>query len=103
MMFLGMINLYRDLWPRRYHNLAPLNKLTGIKSNKDWYWTELEQAAFMEAKNMLKKETLLSFSDFTKPFHVYTDASDKQIGATVVQDGKPLGFYTRKLNLTQQN
>ena len=38
---------------------------------------------------MLKKETLLSFPDFTKPFHVYTDASDRQLGVTVVQDGNP--------------
>ena len=52
---------------------------------------------------MLKKETLLSFPDFTKPFHVYTDASNRQLGATVVQEGKPLGFYTRKLNPAQKN
>ena len=52
---------------------------------------------------MLKKEALLSFPDFTKPFHLYTDASDRQLGATVVQDGKPLGFYTRKLNAAQKN
>ena len=34
---------------------------------------------------------------------MYTDASDKQLGATVVQQGKPLGFYTRKLNSAQKN
>ena len=34
---------------------------------------------------------------------MYTDASDRQLGATVVQDGKPLGFYTRKLNAAQKN
>ena len=45
-----------------------------------------------------RNEALLSFPDFTKPLHLYTDASDQQLGATVVQDGKPLGFYTRKLN-----
>ena len=26
----------------------------------------------------------------------YADANDVQIGATLVQDRKPLGFYTRK-------
>ena len=51
---------------------------------------------------MLKKEALLSFPDFIKPFHLYTDASDRQLGATVVQDGKPLGFYTRKQNTAQK-
>ena len=52
---------------------------------------------------MLKKDALLSFPDFDKPFHLYSDASDRQLGATVVQDGKPLGFYTRKLNPAQMN
>ena len=52
---------------------------------------------------MLKKEALLAFPDFTKTFHLYTDASDRQLGATVVQEGKPLGFYTRKLNAAQKN
>ena len=52
---------------------------------------------------MLSKEALLSFPDFTKQFHLYSDASDKQLGATVVQEGKPLGFYARKLNPAQKN
>ena len=45
----------------------------------------------------------LAFPDFSKPFHLYTDASNIQLGATLVQDGKPLGFYTRKLNKAQQS
>ena len=52
---------------------------------------------------MQKKETLLAFPDFTKSFHVYTDASDRKLGTTVVQDSKNLGFYTRKLNPAQKN
>ena len=28
---------------------------------------------------------------------------DRQLGATLVQDGKPLGFYTQKLNSDQLN
>ena len=52
---------------------------------------------------MIKSEVKLAFPDFTKPFHLYTDASDIQLGATLVQNGKPLGFYTRKLSDTQTN
>ena len=36
-------------------------------------------------------------------FHLYSDASDCQLGATLVQNGKPLGFYKRKLNAAQLN
>ena len=52
---------------------------------------------------MLCKNAMLAYPDFTKPFDLYTDASDLQLGATLVQDGKPIGFYTRKLNSAQQN
>jgi hypothetical protein len=52
---------------------------------------------------MLSKEARLSYPDFSKPFDLYTNASDLQLGATLVQEGKPLGFYTRKLNSAQMN
>jgi hypothetical protein len=43
-------------------------------------------------------ERLLVFPDFEKEFHVYTDASNKQLGAVIIQEGEPLAFYSRKLN-----
>ena len=54
---------------------------------------------------MLAREALLSYPDFSKPFDLYTGTSDKQLGVTLVQvqGGKPLGFYTRKLNDAQLN
>ena len=59
--------------------------------------------AFKQAKEMITTEAKLAFLDFSKLFHLYTDASDIQLGATLVQDGKPLGFYTKKLNNSQQS
>ena len=35
--------------------------------------------------------------------NLYTDTSNIQLGATLVQDGKPLKFYTRKLSDMQVN
>ena len=55
------------------------------------------------AKEMLTEHVPLAFPEFEKPFDLYTDASDQQLGATLVQDGKPLGFYTQKVNSAQLN
>ena len=52
---------------------------------------------------MVIKEAELAFPNWELPFHLYSDASDCQLGATLVQEGKPLGFYTRKLNAAQLN
>ena len=50
---------------------------------------------------MITDAANLAFPDFSKPFHLWSDASDIQLGATLVQDKKLLGFYTRKLNSTR--
>ena len=99
--FLGMINYYRDMWQRRSHILSPLSRL--ISKTVKWTWGEAEQKAFEEAKQMIQKETMLSYPNFEKEFHVYADASKTQLGGVIMQDNKPLAFYTRKLNSAQRN
>ena len=74
--FLGMVNYYRDMWPRRSHVLAPLNDLAGKRKRYPWKWTDVAQQAFLAAKNMLIKEAMLNYPDFSKPFHIHSDASD---------------------------
>ena len=93
-----MINFDQDLWPKRSHILASLCKLSSTTGKLNWKWGKPEQKAFEEAKAMLKKAAVLVYSDFEKPFDLYTDANDLQLGATLVQEGKPIDFYTRELN-----
>ena len=66
-----------------------------------WNWGSEEQKAFEEAKRMVSREAILTYPDFTNPFHIYTDASDYQLGAVIMQEEKPLAFYTCKLNKAQ--
>lgn len=42
-------------------------------------------------KKVVSHETLLNFLDSNQEFHVYTDASDYQLGAVVIQKRKPHG------------
>ena len=46
---------------------------------------------------------MLTYPDFNKPFDIHTDASDFQLGAVISQEGKPIAFYSRKLNQAQRN
>ena len=83
---------------------AETGKLKGLNRKKvPWHWDKEHQDAFNEAKRMVIKEAELAFPDWEKPFHLYSDASDCQLGATLVQEGKLLSFYTRKLNTVQLN
>ena len=57
----------------------------------------------MKMKLIVSREVTLYYNDFSKPFVIQTDASDYQLGAVITQEGKPLTFYSRKLNKSQKN
>ena len=52
---------------------------------------------------MIGREVLLAYPDFNAPFEIHTDASKLQLGAVISQKGKPIAFYSRKMNSYQQN
>jgi hypothetical protein len=97
--FLGMVNYYRDMWIRRSDVLAPLTKL--VSNEAKWLWTPEQQKAFETMKQIMSKETLLSYPDFSQPFDLHTDASKSQLGAVLSQNNNPIAFYSRKLNPAQ--
>lgn len=101
--FLGMVQYYRDLWPRRSEILAPLTELTKGTKKGSIVWTDKCEIAFNEMKRIIAKDTLLAYPDFNKKFTIHTDASDFQLGAVITQEGKPLAFYSRKLTKSQRN
>jgi transposase InsO family protein len=74
--------------------------MVGAKAKFEW--KKEQQAAFDEMKRVISKETLLAFPNFKKKFHIYTDASNYQLGAVIMQDDRPLAFYSRKMNTAQQ-
>ena len=78
--------------------MAPLSELCGNKAQ--WKWGSEQQKSFDELKKVISKETLLTFPNFNKTFHIYTDASDYQLGAVIMQENKPIAFYSRKFNKT---
>ena len=67
-----------------------------------YVWGDKEQKAFKDIKAIISWETLLAYPDFSKDLHVYTDSSDYQFGAVIMQDDRPLAFYSRKLNSAQK-
>jgi len=69
--------------------------------NTPWILTEECQKAFDEMKQLIATETLLVYPDFNEEFVIHTDASHKQLGAVISQNGKPIAFFSRKLNPAQ--
>ena len=71
------------MWRRRSHTLSPL---TGLVSPKvKFQWGKEQREAYEEVKRKISQDTLLAFPDFNKESHIYTDASNKQLGAVIMQ------------------
>ena len=98
--FFGMINFYRDMWKQRSELLAPLTALT--PKNAKYDWKDDHQKCFDAIKRVIGREVLLGYPDFNAPFEIHTDASKLQLGAVITQKGKPIAFYSRKMNSAQQ-
>ena len=52
-------------------------------------------------KHFFACDTLLSYPIFNKRFNINTDASDNQLGALIIQGGKTIVLYSRKLTENQ--
>lgn len=107
---LGIVQYYRDIWEKRSHLLAPLTDLVSTtqsadkkRSKRKFEWTEECQSAFNDMKKLVARDIMLAYPDFSQPFVIYTDASDRQLGAVITQNNRPLAFYGRKLNSAQRN
>jgi hypothetical protein len=62
---------------------------------------EAHRKAFNEAKKIVARDVMLAYPDFNKEFVIHTDASHTELGAVISQDGKPIAFFSRKLNGAQ--
>ena len=76
--------------------LAPLTSM--CRKNQNFEWTDQMQEAFEMVKTRISNEAMLAHADFSKPFDVHMDSSDYQLGGIVSQEGKPIAFFSKKLN-----
>ena len=76
--FLGLASYYRRFIPGFAQIAAPLTDL--LKKQNKVVWTEAEQMAAQTLISHLVTSPVLALPDFSKPFLLTTDASDKAVG-----------------------
>ena len=92
----GMINYLARYLPKLSEVMQPLNELT--HKNVAWTWNANHERAFNKLKTMLTEAPVLTYFDQNKKIVLQTDASARGLGATMMQDGKPIAYASRGLS-----
>lgn len=103
--FLGIANFNRRFIKNFSQVVQPLTAMTSSK--KKFEWGPEQENAFQLMKQCISEAPSLRLADWTKTFHIQTDASDISVGAVLYQEGDsgeryPLAYYSKTLNSTEK-
>src|SRR6266542_1413449 len=104
--FIGLCNYYRKF----IKDLSKLSKSLRqlLKKDVKFLWRPKEQETFEKLKKLLTEASVLLFSNFNKPFILYTDASLKGLGAVLEQEDENknlrlIAYASKSLILVEKN
>jgi hypothetical protein len=94
--FLGLVGFYRRFVKDFSIIAAPLNELT--KKGVPFSWGTRQENAFDMLKDKLTHAHLLQIPDFNKTFELECDASGIGLGGVLLQERKPVDYFSDKLS-----
>jgi transposase InsO family protein/ribosomal protein L21E len=98
--FLSLAGYYRKFVKNFGVIARPLTDL--LKKAVVFVWTQVHDTAFQTLKQALTSAPVLALPNFDKPFAIETDASNKGIGAVLLQDNHPLAYVSKALGVKNQ-
>ena len=102
--FLGLVGYYRKFIKNFTKIPKPLTMLTHM--DVKFEWKDIHQDAFMKLKEAIIQAPILLYPDTTKPYIVYTDASNDACGAQLSQIHDktefPVAFFSHTFTDTQR-
>nr|GFB56309.1 putative reverse transcriptase domain-containing protein [Tanacetum cinerariifolium] len=97
----GLTGYYRRFIEGFLKVVRPMTKLTQRKVKFEW--GDKQEAAFQLLKQKLCSVPILALPEGSEDFIVYCDASNKGLGAVLMQREKEILYASRQLKIHEKN
>ena len=97
--FIGLMNYLAAYIPHFADKVSPLREL--LKKDVPFVWHEDHQHTYDDVKRCIGSESCMSYYHPQKETVLEVDASQKGLGACLLQDNKPVAFASKTLTPTQ--
>ncbi|GBP16998.1 Retrovirus-related Pol polyprotein from transposon 17.6 [Eumeta japonica] len=98
---LGTITYLNKFIPNMSDLTNPLRDL--LHKNTSFIWEVHHERSLNKIKQVLQSPPVLKLYDVNKPVTLTVDASSKNLGAALLQDGRPIAYAARALTKSEQN
>ena len=79
--------------------MEPIRRLT--QPDVPWKWTKEQDEAMTQVKKLTTESLVIAYYDPQSELVVECDASERGMGAALLQNGKPIGYASRALTSTE--
>ncbi|KAA0059819.1 pol protein [Cucumis melo var. makuwa] len=99
--FLGLADYYKRFVEDFSRIANPFTQLT--RKGTPFVWSPACESSFQELKQKLVSARVLTVPDESGSFVIYSDASKKELGCVLMQQGKVVAYASRQLKSHEQN
>lgn len=99
--FLGMINYLGKFLPKLSEESEKLRLL--LKKETQWQWDAMHERCFKTLKDLVSAAPVLKYYDVDEEVTIQCDASQKGLGAVLLQKGQPVSYASRSLTDTEES
>ena len=104
--FLGAVGYYQRYIPKYADLTSPLTEI--LKEKSKFVWSSDAEKAFVDLKEVLTSDAVLTIADYLKPFVLFVDASNVAVSVVLAQRNElnlfmPIAYISKKLTKCQRN